>query len=337
MTSSLVVDALVVQGHLFWRDVDQVQVGDQWLCAGFVAMESEGQFIMNVQDAAKTSWIYIMDNGAIHPIGGSRYFGGVASHDDTTSNGPVVKIKGRTLSRTWSLLSAPFATGQSTLKLLHSPLRMGWQVGDRVGISSTAPSSAGTGQTFTITALDDSGEVTVDGTGDQDHRADFYPPTKQGEIDSSDPYAAAILSAEVVNLSRNIIITGDDYRHVPCDAGLPEAVSGEQTSTQGCRCATFRTKCTVGLHTAQMHAGSMSIQSVRVEKCGQRGIEVRMHCEDCTENGFARKELTGCPLSCMYFQHSTPYSYVTPTPFLFLGKVLPSFSQAPLLSGLPIR
>ena len=214
---------------------------------------------------------------------------------------------------------------------------MGWQVGDRVGISSTAPSSAGTGQTFTITALDDSGEVTVDGTGDQDHRADFYPPTKQGEIDSSDPYAAAILSAEVVNLSRNIIITGDDYRHVPCDAGLPEAVSGEQTSTQGCRCATFRTKCTVGLHTAQMHAGSMSIQSVRVEKCGQRGIEVRMHCEDCTENGFARKELTGCPLSCMYFQHSTPYSYVTPTPFLFLGKVLPSFSQAPLLSGLPIR
>lgn len=277
MTSSLVVDALVVQGHLFWRDVDQVQVGDQWLCAGFVAMESEGRFIMNVQDAAKTSWIYIMDNGAIHPIGGSRYFGGVASHDDTTSNGPVVKIKGRTLSRTWSLLSAPFATGQSTLKLLHSPLRMGWQVGDRVGISSTAPSSAGTGQTFTITALDDSGEVTVDGTSDQDHRADFYPPTKQGEIDSSDPYAAAILSAEVVNLSRNIIITGDDYRHVPCDAGLPEAVSGEQTSTQGCRCATFRTKCTVGLHTAQMHAGSMSIQSVRVEKCGQRGIEVRMH------------------------------------------------------------
>ena len=277
MTSSLIVDALVVRGQLYWRDVDHSQVGDQWLCAGFVAIESEGQFIMNVQDAAKTSWIYIMDNGAIHPIGGSRYFGGVTSHDDTTSNGPVVKIKGRTLSRTWSLLSAPFVAGQSTLKLLHSPLRMGWKVGDRVGISSTAPSSAGTGQTFTIVALDDSGDITLDGTGDQDHRADFYPPTKLGEIDSSDPYAAALLSAEVVNLSRNVIVTGDDYRHIPCDAGLPEAVNGEQTSTQGCRCASFRTHCTVGLHTAQMHAGSMSIQSARVEKCGQRGIEVRLH------------------------------------------------------------
>ena len=276
MTSSLVVDALIVQGQLYWRDVDQNHVGDQWLCAGFVAVEAEGQFIMNVQDAAKTSWIYIMDNGAIHPIGGSRYFGGVASHDGTTSNGPVVKIRGRALSRTWSLLSGPFATGQNTLNLLHSPIRMGWQVGDRIGIASTAPSSAGTGQTFTITTLDDNGTITLDGASDQNYRADFHPPTKLGETDVSDPYAAALLSAEVVNLSRNIIITGDDYRHVPCDSSLPEAVLGEQTSTEGCRCASFRTQCTVGLHTAQMHAGTMSIKSARVEKCGQRGIEVRL-------------------------------------------------------------
>jgi hypothetical protein len=277
MTSSLVVDALVVRGQLYWRDTEHVQVEDQWLCAGFIAVESQGHFVMNVQDATKTSWIFVMNNGAVHPIGGSRFFGGVASHDGMTSS-PVIEIKGRTLSRTWSLLSEPLNAGQNKLNLLHSPLRMGWQVGDRIGVASTAPSSAGTGQTFLITALADDGTVTLDGNADRNHRADFHPPTKLGETDASGSYAAALLSAEVVNLSRNIIITGDEYRQVPCDPSLPEAVDGEQTSTQGCRCASFRTQCTLGLHTAQMHAGTMSIKSARVEKCGQRGIEVRLLC-----------------------------------------------------------
>ena len=35
------------------------------------------------------------------------------------------------------------------------------------------------------------------------------------------------MSAEVVNLSRNIVITGDDFEHVPCDPLLT-------TDTQGC-------------------------------------------------------------------------------------------------------
>lgn len=81
----------------------------------------------------------------------------------------------------------------------------------------------------------------------------------------------ALMSAEVVNLSRNIVITGDDFKHVPCDSSLPEAIPFEETSTEGCRCASFRTQCTMGLHTAVMHGGTASIQNVRVERCGQRG------------------------------------------------------------------
>lgn len=289
MSSSLVVPALVVRGELYWRDADQV-AADQFICAGFVAVEDHGKFIMNVQDSSKRSWIYIKDNGAVHPVGRERYFGGVAPHHNEAGASPTVEITGRKMTRTWSLLSNPFLAGQSTMKLLHSPIRMGWRVGDRIGIASTVPSSGGTGQSFAITAMDDDGTVTLDGASDQDHRADFYPPVKAGQVNTLDPLAAALLSAEVTNLSRNVIITGDDYRHVPCDPNLPEAVGGEQTSTQGCRCASYRTTCTIGLHTAQMHAGTMSIRSVRVEKCGQRGVEgkycLHFHklysCPDCT-------------------------------------------------------
>jgi hypothetical protein len=78
-------------------------------------------------------------------------------------------------------------------------------------------------------------------------------------------------SAEVINLERNIIITGDDFTQIACDPGLPEAVAGEETSVLGCRCSSFRTTCTMGLHTIQMHGGLARIQNTRVEKCGQRG------------------------------------------------------------------
>lgn len=83
----------------------------------------------------------------------------------------------------------------------------------------------------------------------------------------------ALLSSEVVNLSRNIVITGDDFKHIPCDSSLPEAVAGEETSTIGCRCASFRSTCTMGLHTAIMHGGESRITNTRIEKCGQRGVE----------------------------------------------------------------
>jgi hypothetical protein len=82
-----------------------------------------------------------------------------------------------------------------------------------------------------------------------------------------------------MNLSRNIVITGDDFEHVPCD---PAITSNEETSSMGCKCSATRTQCTIGLHAihhgrhdqqGMSPPGTMVISSTRIEKCGQRGIE----------------------------------------------------------------
>jgi hypothetical protein len=100
------------------------------------------------------------------------------------------------------------------------------------------------------------------------HDASFVPPHGGGGGGHGAP---ALRSAEVVNLSRNVVITGDAFRHVICDPGLPESVPGEGTSVLGCRCSSFRSQCTVGLHTAMMNGGSASVQNARIKRCGQRG------------------------------------------------------------------
>ena len=185
---------------------------------------------------------------------------------------PIIDIQGRELKRTWSLLSTPLLIGDNTIKLMHNPLLMGWNVGDRIGISPTEVRGNGIGEEFHITSIDiDSGIITLDGTAMYRHDASFFVPPRRGG-NNTNQVVPALMSAEVVNLSRNILITGDDYKHVSCDPNLSEAVGGEQTSVDGCRCASFRSTCTMGLHTAAMHGGTASIQNVRVERCGKRGM-----------------------------------------------------------------
>ena len=145
--------------------------------------------------------------------------------------------------------------------------RNGRRVGDRVGVAPTEERSRGHGEEFTIVGIDAAGALLLDRPAERDHAASFLPPPPLGNT-------PALMSAEVVNLSRNILITGDAFKHVPCDPDLPEAVAGEQTSALGCRCASFgRSTCTVGLHTAVMNGGSAQISNTRIERCGQRGIE----------------------------------------------------------------
>ena len=138
------------------------------------------------------------------------------------------------------------------------------RVGDRIGIAPTKESATGFGEEFTIVDIDESGSLLLDRAAQYDHMASFVPPPPYGN-------APALMSAEVVNLSRNIVITGDEFKHVPCDPNLPEAIPGEETSVLGCRCSSFRSQCTMGLHTAVMHGGEASIQNTRIERCGQRG------------------------------------------------------------------
>mmetsp|Transcript_10408 Transcript_10408/g.20528 ORF Transcript_10408/g.20528 Transcript_10408/m.20528 type:complete len:162 (+) Transcript_10408:586-1071(+) len=150
------------------------------------------------------------------------------------------------------------------MKLLHDPREMGWKVGDRLAIAPTEELARGWGQVVRISGIQGNGVITLDGTIEHAYRADF-------EVGENAAYAA-LLSAEVVNLSRNIIITGDDFEHVPCNPNLPESFPGEQTSVLGCRCSSYRTICTIGLHTMQKFGGVTKIINTRVEKCGQREL-----------------------------------------------------------------
>mmetsp|Transcript_12639 Transcript_12639/g.19596 ORF Transcript_12639/g.19596 Transcript_12639/m.19596 type:complete len:143 (+) Transcript_12639:3-431(+) len=133
---------------------------------------------------------------------------------------------------------------------------MGWQVGDRIAIASTEQFSKGFSHAFRITSLG-LNSVGVDSPSTELHKADFI--NKHG-------VEAVLMSAEVINLSRNIIITGDDFTHIPCDSSVTN-------EAQGCKCESWRTKCTTGLHTLQANTGVMKITNTRVEKCGQRGIQ----------------------------------------------------------------
>ena len=135
-----------------------------------------------------------------------------------------------------------------------------------MGIAPTEKRATGHGEEFTVVDIDDKGDLFLDKAAQHYHAASFVSPQPYGKV-------PALMAAEVVNLSRSIVITGDEFTHVACENDLPEAVPGEQTSLLGCKCSSFRTQCTVGLHTAIMHGGNARISHTRIERCGQRGIE----------------------------------------------------------------
>lgn len=283
MNGNLNVGGLIVRGNLEWTGSTQSSE-NQFLCGGFVVVEQNGSFDMRLSKS-KNGWIYIKNNGAEHPQLQTRSFG--TYKDQNTSDNPVMTIRGRRdLERTWSLLSEPLTPGSEKMKLLHDPIQMGWIVGDRLGIAPTEPMARGWGQVVRILDIEEDGTIALDGTIEHTYRADFKASTTAK--------IAALLSAEVVNLSRNIVITGDDFEQVSCTPDLPEAVPGEQSSVKGCKCS-YRTKCTVGLHTMQKHGGVTKIENTRIEKCGQRGIEgkycLHFHkmedCPDCLFKGNA--------------------------------------------------
>ncbi len=277
VTSSLNVGSLIIRGNLEWTD-DTVLDADtnSYICAGYIAVEGNGQWYMKVQQNNNRGWIYLKDNGAVHTHLRSRAFGAVATADSSDNDHPVIDIQGRELKRSWSLLSQPLLTGENTMKLLHNPTLMNWGVGDRIAIAPTEQRSQGWGAEFRIQSIDgDDGTITLSEGAQSDFDADFIPPPPPSIMNGNGNGNGkpALKSAEVVNLSRNIVITGDSFTHVPCDDSLPEAFAGEQTSTLGCRCASYRWTCTMGNHVIHMHGGLSRIQNTRIEKCGQRGVE----------------------------------------------------------------
>lgn len=69
---SINLGALVVRGEVEWTDATQPSQ-DAYLCAGYVAVEGQGSWSMNLQD--KGAVVYIKDNGYAHGHLRSRAFG----------------------------------------------------------------------------------------------------------------------------------------------------------------------------------------------------------------------------------------------------------------------
>lgn len=86
---------------------------------------------------------------------------------------------------------------------------------------------------------------------------------------------SAVMRAEVINLSRNILLTGDDFEHVSCINDVTNGKPSDRFQADNCACwpGINRNRCTLGLHTIAIGQGSvLSLQYARIEKCGQRGI-----------------------------------------------------------------
>lgn len=69
---SLNLAALVVRGTVEWNDGTQAH-HSAFLCAGYVAIEGQGKWDMDLQ--VKDAYVYIKDNGAVHHNLRSRAFG----------------------------------------------------------------------------------------------------------------------------------------------------------------------------------------------------------------------------------------------------------------------
>ena len=178
------------------------------------------------------SSIYIKNNGWAHPNIGKRSFGGY--HDPASTDGrrPRFSIYGRPLQRSWTLLSRDGQAGATTITVADSPQAMGWRVGDGVAIAVTkvkTHSQTQTGwrsQEFTITAINGN-DISLSGAlGNR-----YLGRTEHG------------MQAEVINLSRSFVVTGDAHD----GAGH-------------------------GLHGVMFNGGVFQVKDARVEKCGQLGV-----------------------------------------------------------------
>lgn len=284
MDGGLNVHSLVVRngGTVRWTDQTQTAT-DAWLCAGYVVVEVGGTWDLNLQDAFKRAWIYIKNNGATHDGLRTRAFGSFVEHGSGVPHdeAPYFSVVGRELDRTWSLLAEPLTPNSDSIRLMHDPVAMGWQIGDRIAVAPTEAGMDDDAQSFFIAGLAPDGTVTLNGpsNGTSTHIAE--PSWNEGT-------EASLRSAEVINLSRNVIVTGDDFEELACDPDLDEVWPGFGTSTQGCMCTNDRTSCTMGLHTASAHAGFSMVANARIEKCGQRGVEGKYclhfhHMSDCSD------------------------------------------------------
>jgi hypothetical protein len=163
-------------------------------------------------------------------------------------------------------------------------------VGDRIVIAPTMQASQGNAEDYTIGGFEPDNTIRLrnkDGTATGVISTLFESKTL-----FTGPNMSALMQAEVINMARNILITGDDFNHVNCVNDVAGGQPPDHIQADHCSCwnGIRRTQCTLGLHTVAIGVGSvLSLQYTRIEKCGQRGILgkycVHLHllgkCADC--------------------------------------------------------
>lgn len=230
LDSDMNVASLTVEGSLVW----DTKVDDILLQAGFVLVLNNGSFVLGTAERPmeRKATIYLKNNGRRHPeypYIGYRFLGGHVQAQDRSRLSPRVHIHGAKLARTWSLLSASAPAGKTKITVMHDVAAIGWKIGDTIAVAST----------LRYGKLEPSQKFRI--TGIKGKRISLSQATNQEYLGGGDSYA----QAEVINLSRNVLITGDDFED------------------------------SRGLHTVMHTGGIMQISHTRVEKCGQRGEQGR--------------------------------------------------------------
>eukprot|EP00440_Ansanella_granifera_P037063 gb/GFBE01040220.1/.p1 GENE.gb/GFBE01040220.1/~~gb/GFBE01040220.1/.p1 ORF type:complete len:1500 (+),score=225.46 gb/GFBE01040220.1/:1-4500(+) len=221
LDSSVQFETLTIRGTLEWdTGKDNLE-----LRAGHVLVETGGHLKIGMPDVPmeRRATVYITKNSHQHDVLGKRFLGGVGTGK--------VDIHGRKLARTWTLLASNAFAGENQLQLKDDPSAMGWRMGDRIGVATT---SRGESTNHKITSIR-AKTVTLDTPLKYEHWGGFR------EIEGQ----RFEMAAEVVNLERSVVITGDhdDF---------------EQTME--------------GLHTIMTGSGYMDMRYARVEWCGQRPV-----------------------------------------------------------------
>ena len=94
----------------------------------------------------------------------------------------------------------------NSISLLHNPIDMGWKVGDRIVIAPTDFGSQGNAADFTIQSFDSNNIIKL---GDRDGLdMALISSTFESKTVYTGKNMSALMQAEIINLSRNIIITG---------------------------------------------------------------------------------------------------------------------------------
>uniref|UniRef100_A0A7S2S122 CEMIP beta-helix domain-containing protein n=1 Tax=Mucochytrium quahogii TaxID=96639 RepID=A0A7S2S122_9STRA len=261
MDTNLDIRSLTIKGELLWSTTSE----SLQLRTGYVFVEENGLFHLDAKASSEGTLqtIYIKNNGATNECTNSfRGFGTCAASSESAWN-PVMRVEGRPLARTWSLLSRNADKGASTITLEHAPADMGWKAGDRIviapsGIPSKSQSNFVGPEVFKIERFDGN-VVHLSGSTNQVYLGDS---SKQ-------------MQSEVINMNRNVLITGDDF--VP--------IRGTDSVN--------------GLHGISFNEGGyVELKHTKIEKCGQRDVSGKycMHlhqkqiCRECKIIGNAIEE-----------------------------------------------